>query len=844
MAKTKERLSLVLELQKLGLELELLKDNSPDSLLGLCGLLKAKETPQSWYLGQISIQKELLNDEQFFLYLEGAKAVECPNIRRLEGFVKSIHDRNESATSYPLDRFVATVAAVVGNGAYDETFYEYLAHFSRYNPDKEQSRVILANLDKYQRRLKKSLGELPESQLELFKEPALTGDILVILDDSIDRIFKLLSERDGLMDVIRFLHEIEFEGVLRNDEFEVISQKPVETYRGLLALRTLLDNHGGLDRMNQFLERWVENHCPLYDIESLTRRIEAGDGFDFDGAFGIRSAYINFIYGRRISNIPFDKIRNYQEDILIYAITNKKSAFIKLIEENYEEFSNLPSDSILFNRQFFAKYVNINTLNAKNLKDCGRMTAPTGLRADLTKLHFSLLEERTHTFEEIKTLYGLGKQYYELYTTLTIPRVDEQLGVLKQLAKRKLLTGVNDENHLATLAALLSQKPLSKWQSEVFGHIKGLKAHDAIQLLIHWDKAQRLVGQMSTKSDAMLVVCNADNAQNFDCLDKLKADLISFDVSWTALAKDMGFAGEFITQNQGHIFEFLSKNGADIARTYYLGLEKDFQREGFKCIVKAILMGGFNELKYHGDDLRKELDYPVRDAQKTVWMTNSSISGANDYSGIDVKECDDFHSTMLLGTIPTETCLCYIKGGAKDCLLSGFDSNKKVLYAYKDGEVVGRAIVRLTKGSFTDPFKNEETSLSFVDLEVVGKGADGSMPTITPNTPKISGDAKERLIIFLERPYSAGVCEDTANAIHALYVKLLAEKAASMGAMLVLSQNYADISKDYVRSAFHVYISKSKAGAQYLDSLNGAAKVSDEGGYRSNTFYIHKDWMS
>jgi len=63
-----------------------------------------------------------------------------------------------------------------------------------------------------------------------------------------------------------------------------------------------------------------------------------------------------------------------------------------------------------------------------------------------------------------------------------------------------------------------------------------------------------------------------------------------------------------------------------------------------------------------------------------------------------------------------------------------------------------------------------------------------------------------------------------------------------MGAMLVLSASYgATAGEDYVRTAYHVFISKSKAGAQYLDSLNGEAKVSDEGGYRSNTFYIHKD---
>jgi hypothetical protein len=48
----------------------------------------------------------------------------------------------------------------------------------------------------------------------------------------------------------------------------------------------------------------------------------------------------------------------------------------------------------------------------------------------------------------------------------------------------------------------------------------------------------------------------------------------------------------------------------------------------------------------------------------------------------------------------------------------------------------------------------------------------------------------------------------------------------------------------YASTMFYVYISKSKSGAQYLDSLNGSATVSDEGGYRSNSFFIrHKDMI-
>ena len=69
----------------------------------------------------------------------------------------------------------------------------------------------------------------------------------------------------------------------------------------------------------------------------------------------------------------------------------------------------------------------------------------------------------------------------------------------------------------------------------------------------------------------------------------------------------------------------------------------------------------------------------------------------------------------------------------------------------------------------------------------------------------------------------------------------MSKKADVMGAMLVVSNSYKPTAKeDFVRTNFHVYISKSKAGSQYLDSLNGSAKVSDEGGYRTNSFFINK----
>ncbi|MCL2619646.1 MAG: hypothetical protein FWD97_01765 [Defluviitaleaceae bacterium] len=928
MLKTKERLGLVLSLTKYGLDLGLVKEFSSERLLKLCQTLEEEQAPKSWYLGQISIQKELLQHERFLLYLDKVNNIEHPDPNLLGEFVKVIHDHGESACDYSIDRFAKSVVAVTETRMTADVFYNFLSCFSGSHPSEEHIHIIIENLSHYGSSLSKPVAEFPDKEKTLFAEKALTLRSLMPESKDINKTFEMLAEQDALLDIIRFFYENEVGADLTIDNYKSFSKSPAETLKKLEEIKTLLDVHIGSLGINMFVKCWLRNNCPKYDLDMFMRRIkeytadaqiQVGHSLQ-DGDDGViykdentrqsetgcqvkttsgeddnettlvrnelkailhgRSSYINFIYGDRISTIPLQGLPHYKEDILIYAITNKKTAFIRLVEENPELFSLLGQDSILFEQEFYTKYININALNTNNLRDCVWMVNPT-YRRMIPKLQFDNLEDnKTYTFEEIKILYGLPEQYYRLYAGLDISRIDEKLKVFRQITKRKLLAKVSNDDHVTRLAKRLSQKPLSEWHKDNFAHISGIKAQDAVHLLIHWDEVKGLIAQMKVKADALLVIRNANNACTYQSLDDMKSDLISVDVEWGKLAKNMKLSNDFLIRNKDCIVDFLNQNGADIAHTYFSGLKTEGQKESFKRIVKSVLMGEFASLKYHGDDLRKELEYPVVETQKLVWMDNSALSGRDSViaknankklakgSGdsypvvigagdIEIRECDDFYGTMLLGTMPQRTCLSYIDGNAKDCLLSGFDSNKKILQAHKDGEVVGRALFRLTKGRFDAPPTKIETSLSFVDLDKdketsVGNSS-GDVGTFSRDGGGRDGDGiatdesramrrtQERLIIFLERPYTAGVCDNTAEAIKAMYVELLSKKAEDMGAMLVLSNSYEGISKDFVRTSFHVYISKSKAGAQYLDSLNGSAYISDEGGYRSNVFYIHRN---
>ena len=153
-------------------------------------------------------------------------------------------------------------------------------------------------------------------------------------------------------------------------------------------------------------------------------------------------------------------------------------------------------------------------------------------------------------------------------------------------------------------------------------------------------------------------------------------------------------------------------------------------------------MGQFKKLKYYTDDLKKEIDRDLCDYQIKEWTENNlSIKDGT----INVTEYDDFYSTMILGEKPQHTCLSYINGMYNECLLACFDSNKKILYAKIDGKIVARAMIRLTKGTFSDSNSESKEDFSFVDLENIS------------DKKKEQSKNKEYLTVFLEKPYISGI---------------------------------------------------------------------------------------
>lgn len=653
---------------------------------------------------------------------------------------------------------------------------------------------------------------LDETQRTFLLEHCVGTRVLFSAVD-FEEVRKLFESSPGLLEISRYLDKKQIDDDLVLDQFRQFATDPTEYYRLFTAIFDRMEVHSA----ESFLRYWEKSGYPLNELQIMEKRITESPDMNLDAVFATYPGYVNLLYGKRFKVIDLNNVRGYQEDILLYSIVKNKKRFIRLVDEHAETFLALPRTSLLFEEALYTSHLNLNELGEQELKRFAEMKA-----ADLP---VELIPDgRMCTIPEIYAFYGVPSVYLRLYFLLRSEKQDYRLRVIKQLIKRDVLQHTMGDNELSALAVHLDQKPLHDWMQSDFAHIDGLQPADAASLLIHLHQLNHLLPSLKTRTDAALALRHADIAGQFITIDELKQNIISVDHEWHDLSEDMQLSEQFYTQYQEGIFSFLCRNGAQVANIYRECLG-EAQEDAFLRVVKAELMGKLSELKYYEGDLQKELSFPLNERVKSIWQENSSQAN----KGLSAREYDDFFSTMYLGTQPQRTCLSYLDGQYRSCLLAGFDSNKKVLYAKRGNRIIGRAYLRLTKGRLTQSKKTalQDNGFTFVDLENV----DGSRPASMQNN--------EYLTLFLERPYISGVDPETELQIKSLFIDLAARKAEAMGIIIVLSWNYHGVHVEgFTRTQFDIYISKTKAGSQYLDSLDGHAAVSTEGSYKSNSFLI------
>lgn len=559
-----------------------------------------------------------------------------------------------------------------------------------------------------------------------------------------------------------------------------------------------------------FLPMWLNNHNLLYDLKTLASKAKKGISLNFCTLSKDRISYISSIYS---NTLLFSKpIENKEmEELIIYAIGHKKRAFLSLIQEHFELFHSLPNKSLIFNRYIYTNLININTLNHKNLEELKKLTF-------FNTKWTNFLTKPPYTFNEI-ALFSKNRTapiYVKLYSALELP-VDKKIIIIREIINKHCLP--MDAN-VKTLADKLCIKPLSVWMQNDFGHIKDIDAALTIALLSFYEKVHHLIPEININAEVRYIVQNIEFASQVSSMKELRDNILTRNPEWLELKNEFNITDDFVQKYKTKILRFLLQDGAHIILTY---MHQHCQKkEAIRRIVMAELMGRFSELKYYKDDLSKELDYPISKHQIKVWASNFKMEKGN----LQIWEEDALLPVMQMGVIPHRTCLSYIDGQNNNCLLACHDANKKILYLTYDNKIVLRAAIRLTKG-YLGTKKEQKEKLEFVDLE---------------EQPKESSQKEKKaeyLTLFLERAYIAGLPENEKKKAIELVIELMEQKAKELNAHLVISESYTiDERKDIVRVPYSLYISKSKAGVQYLDSLGGSRSISDEGNYYFGRHYL------
>ena len=681
----------------------------------------------------------------------------------------------------------------------DGTAYSYMKYYGEQNVSKEEKEQLVKSIAMCTDVL--DFENVGEKDRMLLVNPVFSSELLLDLLENVNNL-KILQDQD-LMELVNTLAGYEAEiRSLNQNQFDQMKERPVEILEKLRIVTRYIEKENLTDGLNL----WLWNEALYEDLCKLERAFT--DGADLAEVFYSKVSYVNTLYQNPLSKISLSSLSVEKSELLLYAITQKKKAFLNLINEEPELFYDLPNASMLLKKEMYQEYINLNTLNRKNLKDSADLI--------LSNDRLELLAKREHTFEELKLLCTAKEALIRLYEQLTC-KCDERLMVLRELIKRECVPYSFWKGQIEPLAAALSEKPLSRWIREDFRNISDLSYGTALWLLVYREQLKGMEKEITMEQQALYLLKDLVLVKECDSLSELKEKLILGDVSWGLLKEKLSFSEEFVQNNAARIGNFLFVGGAEIMETF---LERQPSKiEEIRRLVTAELLGKFDELKYPSGDLMREIDFEVSEEAEKEWKKDRTFTRGN----LVLKEETGLLPVMQIGEIPSYSCLSYRSGLNSDCLLSCFDSNKKFFFIRKNGQVVFRAMIRLTKGSYVGDRMRKK--IQFADLSGAGK-------------PK--EEEGEELVLFLERYYEKKLTDEELDQAVNFAITAAKEKAKKLGARLVLSCYYQDDvkTKEYIKSNYYLYISKSKNGSQYLDSLYGEASVSDSGDYSSNIFLL------
>lgn len=536
-----------------------------------------------------------------------------------------------------------------------------------------------------------------------------------------------------------------------------------------------------------------------------------------------RKEFLKFFYPDDINAQMLLKTDSHiKRNFVIYLLNNKKRAFVSLLVKNINMFLSIDGSNTLFNENFY-KVVNVNSLTQKDLNFLS-----------LEKLWLLRLPNNIQlTFNEYKTLastktISASGMMMEIYLGLMDVSIDKRIRLFKEIIPfENYLTSLKKEE-ATKISSMLKEESFSSRFQKAKKNIKNLTKKDFLRFLItdplsnlfnETEKAEKVKNQIKNRSDLdFLFKLYKDKYKTVSSdLKMIKRNYYDESGLKNKVIQLFGFKKEFLKLYEENIFNMLDQGIFDVI----LSLLRDnklttSQKINLKFLTKAYIAGQYDKIKFC--DLDKELEMIVQNNMKNIWKKNYSSS----INSIFCTETYDFETLLRIGEKPVSTCLHWETGSYRDCLLANFDASKKIMAAYKNDEIVARAVLRLTKYA-----TKIDSTLSFKDVEKMEIDEDNSN--------------KEKIVLFLEKSYTH-LDTDQRDLTKAEFLKILLKKAADMGAVLVVSTNYDSIIEkmfpNLKKEKCKLFIPRSKNRAQYIDSFPGRVSASQASSMENYFFAI------
>ena len=450
-------------LKHLMLQQEMGKAHVPDSLLKDYEeeeLLELSQNINEMDAGSLVAELEeeaveyLVRDQGFLPCLVLLSQAESYDAGRASSLLIGAKER--LSESYAYDQ----IASVVSDSRIEaDRTYIYLKYFISEPLTEEEKDYLMAGLDVLDGCGRFSIDDLTDKERRLLTEPMISSEFLRKMVRERGFFKRLLCP--GYCALIKRLSEnIEKHTCLvQKQEAELWDYKEIIS-AGLSEVLKRIP----LEDAGNFLKHWLDNGALVYDLNRLKYLLSEMPPDKELTFMKNRISYLSFLYGNILEGVDMVRLSGEQNSLLVYGITHKKKHFLSVIKENFCDFACFGWRNLLMDRDTYERFLNINTLNSKNIKECARLYA-------LSDEKKQVLTWEQYTFEEIRLFATADIGYVKLYHCLAGLKIDDRLRAIRELTGRNCLPENLPEEQMDKLGMMLKEKPVSRWLAAELGQV-------------------------------------------------------------------------------------------------------------------------------------------------------------------------------------------------------------------------------------------------------------------------------------------------------------------------------------------------------------------------------------